>query len=72
MCSIFHTHPTFAPGAYVGFATVGAFVAWFLFDSFFGLNLGEVSCEIWLRSGDNLAAISRRCAWSVMTWYSDL
>jgi len=31
-------------GAYVGLATVGAFVAWFMCDSFFGLRLGEVSC----------------------------
>lgn len=28
-------------GAYVGFATVGAFVAWYLFGSFAGIDLSQ-------------------------------
>jgi Ca2+-transporting ATPase len=31
-------------GAYVGCATVGAFVVWYLCDSFLGIDLSQVSC----------------------------
>jgi hypothetical protein len=33
-------------GAYVGCATVGAFVVWYLCDSFLGIDLSQVSAYI--------------------------
>jgi hypothetical protein len=39
-------------GAYVGCATVGAFVVWYLCDSFLGIDLSQVRCSkgVWVHT----------------------
>jgi hypothetical protein len=36
-------------GAYVGCATVGVFVTWYLCDSFLGIDLSQVRGGLWVR-----------------------